>query len=60
MKRIWRLLVYARPYVLYSLGSVVLMAIVGAMASGQFAAAHASGGRKGVAANSKTNGFHGS
>jgi len=32
MKRIWRLLVYARPYVLYSLGSVVLMAIVGAMA----------------------------
>ena len=33
MKRIWRLLVYARPYVLYSLGSVVLMAIVGAMSA---------------------------
>lgn len=34
------------------------LAIVGAMASGQFAAAHASGGRKGVAANGKTNGHH--
>jgi subfamily B ATP-binding cassette protein MsbA len=32
MKRIWRLLLYARPYALYSLASVVLMAIVGAMA----------------------------
>jgi len=36
------------------------LAIVGAMASGQFAAAHASGGRKGVAANGTTNGHHGS
>jgi hydroxymethylglutaryl-CoA reductase (NADPH) len=36
------------------------LAIVGAMASGQFAAAHASGGRKGVAANGNTNGHHGS
>ena len=33
MKRIWRLLMYARPYVLYSVASVVLMAIVGAMAA---------------------------
>ena len=33
MKRIWRLLMYVRPYVLYSLASVVLMAIVGAMAA---------------------------
>jgi subfamily B ATP-binding cassette protein MsbA len=32
MRRIWRLLRYARPYALYSLASVVLMAIVGAMA----------------------------
>jgi subfamily B ATP-binding cassette protein MsbA len=32
MKRIWRLLLYARPYALYSAASVVLMAIVGAMA----------------------------
>ncbi|HEY4382598.1 MAG TPA: ABC transporter ATP-binding protein [Acidobacteriaceae bacterium] len=32
MSRIWRLLRYARPYALYSLASVVLMAIVGAMA----------------------------
>jgi ATP-binding cassette, subfamily B, bacterial MsbA len=32
MKRIWRLLLYARPYALYTLASVVLMAIVGAMA----------------------------
>ena len=32
MKRIWRLLLYVRPYALYSLGSVVLMALVGAMA----------------------------
>jgi subfamily B ATP-binding cassette protein MsbA len=31
MKRIWRLLLYARPYALYSLASVVLMAMVGAM-----------------------------
>ena len=31
MRRIWRLLMYARPYALYSLVSVVLMAIVGAM-----------------------------
>jgi subfamily B ATP-binding cassette protein MsbA len=32
MRRIWRLLKYARPYALYTLLSVVLMAIVGAMA----------------------------
>jgi hydroxymethylglutaryl-CoA reductase (NADPH) len=32
------------------------LAIVGAMASGQFAAAHASGGRKGAAANGNGNG----
>jgi ATP-binding cassette, subfamily B, bacterial MsbA len=33
LKRIWRLLLYVRPYALYSLASVVLMAIVGAMAA---------------------------
>ncbi|HKO18777.1 MAG TPA: ABC transporter ATP-binding protein [Acidobacteriaceae bacterium] len=33
MKRVWRLLIYARPYVLYTLGSVLLMAVVGAMAA---------------------------
>ena len=33
MKRIWRLLLYVRPYALYSLASVMLMAIVGAMAA---------------------------
>jgi ATP-binding cassette, subfamily B, bacterial MsbA len=33
LKRIWRLLLYVRPYALYSLLSVVLMAIVGAMAA---------------------------
>jgi len=33
VKRIWRLLMYLRPYALYSLGSVVLMALVGAMAA---------------------------
>ncbi len=33
MRRIWRLLLYVRPYVLYSLVSVVLMAVVGAMAA---------------------------
>jgi ATP-binding cassette, subfamily B, bacterial MsbA len=33
LKRIWRLLLYVRPYALYSLVSVVLMAIVGAMAA---------------------------
>ena len=33
MRRIWRLLLYVRPYVLYSLTSVVLMALVGAMAA---------------------------
>ena len=32
MRRIWRLLRYARPYALYTLASVVLMAVVGAMA----------------------------
>ena len=33
MKRVWRLLMYVRPYVLYSLASVLLMAVVGAMAA---------------------------
>jgi subfamily B ATP-binding cassette protein MsbA len=33
MRRIWRLLHYARPYIGFSLLSVVLMAIVGAMAA---------------------------
>jgi subfamily B ATP-binding cassette protein MsbA len=33
LRRIWRLLHYVRPYALYSLASVVLMAIVGAMAA---------------------------
>ena len=33
MKRLWRLLQYARPYLIYSLASVVLMATVGAMAA---------------------------
>jgi subfamily B ATP-binding cassette protein MsbA len=33
LKRIWRLLLYVRPYALYSAASVVLMAIVGAMAA---------------------------
>jgi len=33
MRRVWRLLRYARPYALYSLASVVLMAVVGAMAA---------------------------
>lgn len=33
MRRIWRLLAYVRPYALYSLASVVLLAIVGAMAA---------------------------
>ena len=33
MRRIWRLLRYLRPYLLQSAGSVVLMAIVGAMAA---------------------------
>jgi ATP-binding cassette, subfamily B, bacterial MsbA len=33
LRRIWRLLLYVRPYLLYSLASVVLMAIVGAMAA---------------------------
>jgi subfamily B ATP-binding cassette protein MsbA len=32
MRRIWRLLLYARPYALYSVASVALMAMVGAMA----------------------------
>lgn len=32
MKRLWRLLKYARPYALYSLVSVAAMALVGAMA----------------------------
>jgi len=33
LRRIWRLLLYVRPYALYWLASVVLMAIVGAMAA---------------------------
>ncbi|WP_035349730.1 ABC transporter ATP-binding protein [Edaphobacter aggregans] len=33
MRRIWRLLLYVRPYMLYLLVSVVLMATVGAMAA---------------------------
>ena len=33
MRRIWRLLLYVRPYALYSVASVVLMAVVGAMAA---------------------------
>jgi subfamily B ATP-binding cassette protein MsbA len=33
LRRVWRLLVYMRPYVLYSLASVVLMALVGLMAA---------------------------
>ena len=33
MRRIWRLLLYVRPYVLYLLASVLLMATVGAMAA---------------------------
>jgi len=33
LKRIWRLLLYVRPYAFYSLASVVLMAVVGAMAA---------------------------
>ncbi|HEY6375597.1 MAG TPA: ABC transporter ATP-binding protein, partial [Edaphobacter sp.] len=33
MRRIWRLLMYVRPYALYSMASVVLMAVVGAMAA---------------------------
>ena len=33
MRRVWRLLTYLRPYLLQALGSVVLMAIVGAMAA---------------------------
>ena len=32
MRRVWRLLLYARPYALYSLASVALTAVVGAMA----------------------------
>ena len=33
MRRLWRLLVYLRPYAIYSVLSVVLMAVVGAMAA---------------------------
>lgn len=33
MKRVWRLLLYVRPYALYMLASVVLMAVVGAMSA---------------------------
>jgi len=33
LRRVWRLLVYLRPYALFSFASVVLMAVVGAMAA---------------------------
>ena len=33
MRRVWRLLAYLRPYALFSLASVVLMAVVGLMAA---------------------------
>jgi len=33
LKRIWRLLLYVRPYALHLTGSVILMAMVGAMAA---------------------------
>ena len=33
MRRVWRLLLYVRPYALYSVSAVVLMAMVGAMAA---------------------------
>ncbi len=33
MKRLWRLLLYVRPYALYSVASVLLMAAVGAIAA---------------------------
>jgi subfamily B ATP-binding cassette protein MsbA len=33
LKRIWRLMLYVRPYALYSLASVVLLAVVGAMSA---------------------------
>jgi subfamily B ATP-binding cassette protein MsbA len=33
MKRIWRLMGYVRPYALYSVGAVLLMAVVGALAA---------------------------
>ncbi len=33
MRRIWRLLLYVRPYMLYLVASVALMAMVGAMAA---------------------------
>ncbi len=33
MRRIWRLLLYLRPYALFSLASVVLMAVVGGLAA---------------------------
>jgi subfamily B ATP-binding cassette protein MsbA len=33
LRRIWRLLLYVRPYALYSFVSVILMAVVGAMAA---------------------------
>jgi ATP-binding cassette, subfamily B, bacterial MsbA len=33
LRRVWRLLLYIRPYALYSLASVALMAMVGAMAA---------------------------
>jgi subfamily B ATP-binding cassette protein MsbA len=31
LRRVWRLLLYVRPYAMYSLASVLLMAVVGAM-----------------------------
>jgi ATP-binding cassette, subfamily B, bacterial MsbA len=33
LRRVWRLLAYVRPYAMYSLASVVLMAVVGAMSA---------------------------
>jgi subfamily B ATP-binding cassette protein MsbA len=33
LRRVWRLLLYVRPYAMYSLASVLLMAVVGAMSA---------------------------
>ena len=33
LRQIWRLLAYLRPYLLFSLASVLLMAVVGAMSA---------------------------
>ena len=45
MRRIWRLLLYVRPYALYSLLSVLLMAVVGAMAAFRLGGVEAREGR---------------